>query len=225
MRASGPPVYLDMGGTLAPRPDGAIVYYDPETDECRAEDDAVWQRLALRRASQDYPELRALLPARPDDAITSIHCDGRGQVGEFDCWPCAGSAGRPDERANAATAGLSGGQARAAEEAPRREYDERRECASPGAPIDIRVAASHELALVTASSRYAREAVRYGPHFTYLGRLSSRTWSHDTPPPAVLTHNRERRVASHCSTARPTSAHRACLCVSGARRRKAARWG
>ena len=74
------PIAGDMGGYLAPRPDGEILscaWQEPR--EPRAEPEARVRNAALFRGSRRYPELAALVPARPETARTCPHCEGTGE--------------------------------------------------------------------------------------------------------------------------------------------------
>lgn len=74
------PLYLGWVSTLGIRPDGTLVSWDhdddPENLKLLVADR--WQRLALCQGAQQYPELRALLPARPAHAVTCETCGGTG---------------------------------------------------------------------------------------------------------------------------------------------------
>ncbi len=73
------PLVTDMGGCIALRPDGAIVTF--AWDEPHAFEVVVDDRLrnvALYQGSLKYPEITALVPSRPADAIDCPHCGGAG---------------------------------------------------------------------------------------------------------------------------------------------------
>jgi hypothetical protein len=75
------PLWLDMGGGMAIRPDGVILSFAWDGDEeARVEGDRRRMTFALYRGSLAYPELAPLVPARPEDARTCIYCLGAGEV-------------------------------------------------------------------------------------------------------------------------------------------------
>ncbi len=72
-----------MGGILVLRSHGSVAHYDdPEIDRMReVHDDEVgrWRTFALILASRQFPELGALPPPRPNDAIVCIECACRNR--------------------------------------------------------------------------------------------------------------------------------------------------
>jgi len=75
------PLYSDVGGCLALRPDGRVVQIVWEKPELSFGDAATkWRTVALVNGAKTYPELRELLPARPAGAPTCGNCDGRGTI-------------------------------------------------------------------------------------------------------------------------------------------------
>jgi hypothetical protein len=87
----GLPVYADAGGVLLLTPAGNVLRLDSETGEMTEETDWGWRALAITRAARKFPELAALRPSRPQDAVTCRQCDGAGLVlGQLDCGTCYG---------------------------------------------------------------------------------------------------------------------------------------
>jgi hypothetical protein len=73
------PMMLDMGGCYAIRPDGEIISFSwDEPFKLDIEKDARIQRLVLASGVKKYPELKNLLPTRPDEAIECSSCNGTG---------------------------------------------------------------------------------------------------------------------------------------------------
>lgn len=88
-RTNGAPVYADLCGVLVVMADGSVARFDPEMDGVAEVHDEAWIAVALCRASQRYPELESLLPARPLSAVTFPQCDGAGIVlDSLDCGKC-----------------------------------------------------------------------------------------------------------------------------------------
>jgi hypothetical protein len=88
------PLYRGWWSTLGIRPDGSFVRWDDEDDPevIKPLAEPFLQRLALCQGAKKHPELRALLPARPPEAITCEHCNGLGDMPglpTFVC-PCGG---------------------------------------------------------------------------------------------------------------------------------------
>jgi hypothetical protein len=75
------PLYSDVGGCIALRPDGRVVQVIWEKPEQSFFDaPAPFRTAALVRGSQVFPELRELLPARPEGAADCANCEGRGEI-------------------------------------------------------------------------------------------------------------------------------------------------
>jgi hypothetical protein len=75
------PLTLDMGGCVALRCDGEVVSFAwDEPHEFKVENDLRVRNAALFQGSLKYPELRALVPLRPDNAAICRHCSGTGKV-------------------------------------------------------------------------------------------------------------------------------------------------
>jgi hypothetical protein len=76
------PLYLGWSSTLGLRPDGSFVRWDHEASptELRPLRDGLWRRLAIFQGIKRYPELEALLPARPDEAVPCGACGGSGEL-------------------------------------------------------------------------------------------------------------------------------------------------
>lgn len=73
------PIYPDWSGCLVLRPDGTILFLDDSTGEATEEFDQKFRSVGLVYGSEKYPELKVLLPARPDDANTCEDCRGTGR--------------------------------------------------------------------------------------------------------------------------------------------------
>ncbi len=75
------PLVTDMGGLYALRPDGEIISVAWDDDEPpRSERDPRIRNAMLFQGSKRYPELAALVPNRPEQAIDCPHCSGTGVV-------------------------------------------------------------------------------------------------------------------------------------------------
>src|SRR5437016_5887753 len=72
------PVYSDMSGSLCVTPDGMILFYDSESGQVTPMTDERWCIIAAVSASEHYPDLRELLPARPSTAKSCSFCSGTG---------------------------------------------------------------------------------------------------------------------------------------------------
>jgi hypothetical protein len=86
------PLYADVGGRIAIRPDlrvVQIVWARPEQSFFDAP--ANFRTAALVHASEAHPELRALLPARSPESRTCGNCNGTGHLGDRTiCGLCFG---------------------------------------------------------------------------------------------------------------------------------------
>lgn len=76
------PLYVGWIATLGIRPDGSFVRWDHEDDDGSVKplSDAYLQRLAICEGAKMYPELHALRPERPANAVTCDRCGGTGQI-------------------------------------------------------------------------------------------------------------------------------------------------
>jgi hypothetical protein len=75
----GLPLFRGWTETLAIRPDGTLIKWPTEEWPGAKEfGDPVWAKIALTQGAQIYPELRALIPARPASAVTCEQCQGSG---------------------------------------------------------------------------------------------------------------------------------------------------
>jgi hypothetical protein len=65
------PLYFGWTETIALRPDGELICWSTEGQyaEVRPLQDRTWVLLSLVTGAERYPELRALLPERPPDAV------------------------------------------------------------------------------------------------------------------------------------------------------------
>jgi hypothetical protein len=84
------PLYADLGGVVGVRPDGTFVGLGDDPDAAPAEMTSVrWRDLAVLIGAKRYPELRALIPPRPPDAVTCANCAGSGVIAELPTVTCA----------------------------------------------------------------------------------------------------------------------------------------
>ena len=76
------PLYLGWVAVLGIRPDGSFVYlgYEPAPKPARLLEQPFWQRVAIHQGAKKYPELRALLPERPVNAVPCSACRGAGEL-------------------------------------------------------------------------------------------------------------------------------------------------
>ena len=86
LRVRALPLYADLGACIAIRADGELISVVNDQDPARPgawtrEVDARWRTVALAVGSWSYPELKALLPARPPDAEDCPTCASTGR------WP------------------------------------------------------------------------------------------------------------------------------------------
>jgi hypothetical protein len=90
-RTGALPVHADMGGTLLLTPDLRVLSCAHDSSQVSEEGGAKWTLLALRLASERFPELADLRPRRPADAYVCLVCSGSGQLfGRLWCGPCSG---------------------------------------------------------------------------------------------------------------------------------------
>jgi len=86
------PLYQDVGGCLALRPDGRVVevFWDKPAQSF-GDASPSWRLVALVNGAEAYPALRALLPARPEGSPDCANCDGRGRLDDAGiCGACFG---------------------------------------------------------------------------------------------------------------------------------------
>lgn len=106
------PIYADLGGYILLRPDGELLFVDIDQDpqDVRVMTTSIeprWRTLALVVGSEKYPELRELLPVRPNGAQDCRTCGGRGRVDPTPevrglwCGECHGLGWVSDGSANA----------------------------------------------------------------------------------------------------------------------------
>jgi hypothetical protein len=75
------PLLIDWTGFWAIRADGEIWLVDTEDEqEPVVEPDDRLQRIALFQGAKKYPELRPLIPERPEGATDCPHCLGTGRI-------------------------------------------------------------------------------------------------------------------------------------------------
>lgn len=73
------PLFCDLGGCLAIRPDGEIIYISDKVGEgIKIEADLIKRNTALVQGSMRYPELASLIPPRPLTAKQCSECSGTG---------------------------------------------------------------------------------------------------------------------------------------------------
>jgi hypothetical protein len=86
------PLYSDVGGCIAIRPDGRVVQIFWNRPEASFSDaPANWRIAALVAGSAHWPELRQLLPARPEGAPPCANCEGKGALDDgVICGVCFG---------------------------------------------------------------------------------------------------------------------------------------
>ena|SRR5215212_8707348 len=76
------PLYLDWSGGWAIRSDGEVISFSYEEPfDLKVEDDTRIRNIALFEGSKKYPELKALAPERPSNAVGCPHCKGAGTPG------------------------------------------------------------------------------------------------------------------------------------------------
>lgn len=76
------PLYLGWTETIGICCDGTLTSWSTEEEwtGSRELDDPMWVKVALVTGSKRYPELRRLIPARPDGARTCEECAGTGRL-------------------------------------------------------------------------------------------------------------------------------------------------
>src|SRR6185369_2263774 len=74
------PMYLDMGGCIALRPDKTFISHPWDTDEFKREDNPAWQIVALVYGCKKYPSPACLLPTRMSDDRACQICRGTGRL-------------------------------------------------------------------------------------------------------------------------------------------------
>jgi hypothetical protein len=84
------PVYSDMTGSLGFSPDGVILFSDWESNEVKPMTDEGWQIIAAVSAIERYPDLREILPDRPNRAKSCDACGGKGRMLSVFCGRCHG---------------------------------------------------------------------------------------------------------------------------------------
>ena len=73
------PIFPDISGCLALRPDGSLVFCEWDTWKCSEEIELEFRLAGLVRGSEKYPELKSLLPKRPEAANDCEGCKGSGR--------------------------------------------------------------------------------------------------------------------------------------------------
>ncbi len=97
LKASGVPVYCDMGGCLIITPKGDIVFCEHDTQRLSVVVEEKWRLVALVAASEKYGELHGLKPVKPSDARTCHACNGSGRIlaNGVRCGECWGTGWLP----------------------------------------------------------------------------------------------------------------------------------
>ena len=72
------PLWSDIGGCIAIKPDGSFVQCDWDSGKIVEEKNPAWQLLALVAGSKIYPELEVLLPKETGEAQQCSMCKGTG---------------------------------------------------------------------------------------------------------------------------------------------------
>ena len=73
------PLFSEWEGSWVLNPEGEVIIFpDDLASGARVEDDTLRRNTALVQGSKLYPELAALIPARPPDAQTCPDCGGSG---------------------------------------------------------------------------------------------------------------------------------------------------
>ena len=89
----GLPVYLGWTGDFFLTPQGEVMFYDSEREVIEPVCEEDWRLYALVKASQKFPELLSLVPARPENAVECVQCKGSGTVTigsvTVDCGKCS----------------------------------------------------------------------------------------------------------------------------------------
>jgi hypothetical protein len=97
------PVMWDMGGCVAVRPTGEIVFWIwDEEAKISVDDTPLGRNRALFQGAAKYPNLQPFLPTRPVNAETCVDCKGTGNLsglpeafpGQFVCF-CGGAGWLP----------------------------------------------------------------------------------------------------------------------------------
>ncbi|MGB0591401.1 MAG: HEAT repeat domain-containing protein [Myxococcota bacterium] len=76
------PIYDGKEGRFSITPD-AVIYFTPKEGGTDRERRPRWLIVAIKAASSEYPELKALLPPPPEEARQCEMCKGKGKV----LWP------------------------------------------------------------------------------------------------------------------------------------------
>jgi hypothetical protein len=86
------PVYFGWTGDLCLTTEGAVLFYDEQSEQVRPETDDCWIIAAALSAAEKYPELRVILPHRPSMAATCALCSGTGRLLDTSirCGTCFG---------------------------------------------------------------------------------------------------------------------------------------
>lgn len=76
------PLYLGWTSVLGIRPDTSLVSWDHEDERETIHEltNPFLCRMALTAGAKEYPELRVLVPQRPEGAVTCDSCGGTGQL-------------------------------------------------------------------------------------------------------------------------------------------------
>ena len=88
------PLHLGWVVVIGIRPDGEFVEWRPDEapEVFRPHTDPYWRRVTLCEGAKKYPELAAIIPARPAEARDCRTCGGTGRIAaapQLTC-PCGG---------------------------------------------------------------------------------------------------------------------------------------
>lgn len=73
------PLFVDMGGVFCINAAGDIISFSWDNMELpKVETDPRIRNIVLFQGSKKYPDLKGLIPEKPDEAITCPHCRGTG---------------------------------------------------------------------------------------------------------------------------------------------------
>lgn len=91
------PIYCDISGYIAIRPNKSLVFWRGEGTEFEDEIEPVFRMIALVSGSKRYPELSELIPEKTTDALPCHNCKETGKTIFFEehsdvviCGKCLG---------------------------------------------------------------------------------------------------------------------------------------
>jgi hypothetical protein len=74
------PIFCDLSGYIAIRPDGSFVFWGGEGADFENKIEPVFQTISVISGSRKYPELREMIPKRTDDAQPCLDCEETGKA-------------------------------------------------------------------------------------------------------------------------------------------------